>query len=164
MADRTQSLPKLIEAEPTALNVRSREGDKHGHVKALMIDKQTDQARYAVLSLGRFLGINKSFYPVPFELIAYDRNEDDYVVTLNRRMLEGDPSLISNPPEFNQSYADRESSYYGTAPRQYPKARTGGGRSKGATQRPSVGMLTRFPQCLQWTASASCRNKPHCSH
>lgn len=107
--------PTLVEADTAGLKVRSRDGDGLGHIKALMVDKRTGQSTYAVLSLGGFLGMNKSYYPVPFSLLGYDAESDDYVVTIDRRVLEGGPSWANNAPEFNQAYADRVSSYYGTA-------------------------------------------------
>ena len=106
----------LVEAETSGLNVRSRDGDSMGHIKALMVDRRTGQSTYAVLTLGGFLGLNKSYYPVPFGLLEYDVTTGEYVVTIDRRVLEGGPSWASNAPEFNQAYADRVSSYYGTEP------------------------------------------------
>lgn len=72
-----------------------------------LLDKRSGRTSYAVLSIGGFLGINRSFYPLPFELLAYDAVEDGYVVTTDRRVLEGGPSWANNQPEFNQAYADR---------------------------------------------------------
>jgi len=114
MAQSAETAPTLIEAETTGLKVRSRDGDNIGHVKALMVDKHSGQTTYAVLTLGGFLGLNKSYYPVPFSVLAYDAIENGYVITIDRRMLEGGPSWASNAPEFNQAYVDRVSSYYGT--------------------------------------------------
>lgn len=116
MGDTREATPALVEAETSGLKVRSRDGDNLGHIKALMVDKRTGQSTYAVLSLGGFLGLNKSYYPVPFSVLAYDPAGDDYIVTIDRRMLEGGPSWANNAPAFNQAYADRVSSYYGTAP------------------------------------------------
>jgi hypothetical protein len=118
MQETSSATPTLVEADTSGLKVRSRDGDSLGHIKALMVDKRSGQSTYAVLSLGGFLGFNKSFYPVPFSVLAYDAADDDYVVTIDRRLLEGGPSWANNAPEFNQAYADRVSSYYGTAPTQ----------------------------------------------
>ena len=38
-----------------------------------------------------------------------------YIVTIDRRVLEGGPSWAANPPEFDQAYADRVSKYYDVA-------------------------------------------------
>ena len=93
--------------------VATRDGDALGTVYSLMINKRTGGATYAVLSLGGFLGMGKSYYPLPFQSLTYDHVADGYVVTIDRRLLEGGPSWSSNPPEFNQAYADRVSQYYG---------------------------------------------------
>ncbi|VWX54962.1 PRC-barrel domain-containing protein [Novosphingobium sp. 9U] len=114
MSATAESTPTLVEAETKGLKVRSRDGDSLGHISTLMVDKRSGQSTYAVLSLGGFLGMNKSYYPVPFSLVAYDTANDDYVVTTDRRVLEGGPSWANNAPEFNEAYADRVAGYYGT--------------------------------------------------
>lgn len=116
MSITAETTPTLVEAQTSNLKVRTRDGDNLGHISALMVDKRSGQATYAVLSLGGFLGLNKSYYPVPFSVLAYDAANDEYIVTIDRRVLEGGPSWANNAPEFNQAYADRVSSYYGTEP------------------------------------------------
>ncbi len=110
-----ETLPTLAEADTSGLKVQTRDGDNLGQVKSFMVDKRSGHVTYVVLSLGGFLGLNKSYYPVPFALLAYDTTEDGYIVTVDRRLLEGGPSWANHPPEFNQAYADRVASYYGTA-------------------------------------------------
>ena len=115
MTNQAEATSLLVDARTEGLKVRTRDGDGLGSIYALMVDKRSGNATYAVLSIGGFLGLNKSFYPLPFELLAYDAVGDDYVVTADRRVLEGGPSWANNPPDFNQAYADRVSGYYGTA-------------------------------------------------
>lgn len=93
--------------------VESRDGDAVGAVHAFMVHKGTGRTTHAVLSLGGFLGMGKSFYPLPFDLLQYDTVRDAYVVTIDRRVLEGGPSWANNAPSFDQAYADRVASYYG---------------------------------------------------
>lgn len=95
------------------LKVESRDGDVVGSVHALMVHKGSGRTTHAVLSLGGFLGMGKSFYPVPFHLLQFDPVRDLYVITIDRRMLEGGPSWSNNAPVFDQAYADRVASYYG---------------------------------------------------
>ncbi|UAK25701.1 PRC-barrel domain-containing protein [Sphingomonas nostoxanthinifaciens] len=116
MTEQIETTSLLAQARTGSLKVSSRDGDSLGSVHALMVDKRTGRSTYAVLSVGGFLGMNRSFYPLPFELLTYDAAEDRYVVTIDRRLLEGGPSWANNPPEFNQAYADRVASYYGVAP------------------------------------------------
>lgn len=106
----------LIDSSRTdAVKVKSRDGDNIGALHGFMINKRTGAAAYAVMTIGGFMGIGKAFYPIPFALLAFDPGTDCYVVTIDRRVLEGGPSWASNPPLFDQAYADRVASYYGVA-------------------------------------------------
>ncbi|MET3825038.1 MULTISPECIES: PRC-barrel domain-containing protein [Sphingomonas] len=98
-----------------AMQVRSRDGDKIGSVLTLMVNKRTGQTIYAVLTIGGFLGMGKAYYPLPFSLLQFDPVNDTYIVTIDRRVLEGGPSWASNAPTFDQAYADRVSKYYDVA-------------------------------------------------
>ncbi|MHA6719179.1 PRC-barrel domain-containing protein [Sphingomonas sp. RS6] len=112
MNDTPEATSLLVSARVDGLRLRSRDGDSIGQIHAMMVDKGSGTTRYAVLALGGFLGMGKSFYPLPFELLAYDPGADDYVVTIDRRVLEGGPSWSNNAPDFTQAYADRVSGYY----------------------------------------------------
>lgn len=92
--------------------VETRDGNGVGTVHAYVIDKRTGRTDFAVLSLGGFLGMGKSYYPVPFGLLDYDPVRDVYVAGLDRKQLEGGPSWANNPPQFDQTYAERVTSYY----------------------------------------------------
>ena len=98
-----------------AMQIRSRDGDKIGSLNTLMVNKRTGQAVYAVLTIGGFLGMGKAFYPLPFSLLQFDPVNDTYIVTIDRRVLEGGPSWAANAPVFDQAYADRVSKYYDVA-------------------------------------------------
>lgn len=95
------------------LKVESRDGDVTGSVYSFLVHKNSGRVTHAVLSLGGFLGVGKSYYPLPFSLLQFDPVRDRYVVTVDKRMLEGGPSWASNAPAFDQAYADRVASYYG---------------------------------------------------
>lgn len=97
------------------MSVKTRDGDKLGSIHAFMINKRTGQAVYAILTIGGFLGMGKAYYPIPFRLLAFEPTADAYVVTIDRRVLEGGPSWASNAPVFDQAYADRVASYYEVA-------------------------------------------------
>ena len=107
----------LVQANVTGtLKLHSRDGANIGTVHALMVHKGTGRSTHAVLSLGGFLGMGKSFYAVPFELLTYDVAHDLYTITVDKRLLEGGPSWSNNAPTFDQAYADRVAGYYGTKP------------------------------------------------
>lgn len=105
----------LVQASvANTLKVQSRDGNSVGTVHALMVHKGTGRTTHAVLSLGGFLGMGKSFYAVPFELLNYDVAHDLYTITVDKRLLEGGPSWANTAPTFDQAYADRVAGYYGT--------------------------------------------------
>ncbi len=110
--------PTLLLIEATisgSMKLDSRDGDGLGSVHAFMVHKGTGRVTHAVLALGGFLGMGKSYYPLPFELLTFDPVRDRYVVTVDRRLLEGGPSWANHAPEFDQAYADRVASYYGVS-------------------------------------------------
>ena len=114
MSSNAEPTQLLIQSNKTdTMPVRSRDGDKLGSVYAFMVNKRTGQAMYAVLTIGGFLGMGKAYYPLPFALLQFDATADAYVVTIDRRVLEGGPSWAANAPVFDQAYADRVASYYG---------------------------------------------------
>jgi hypothetical protein len=114
MADTTNHTEELVYANRVdQMKVVTRDGDALGHVHTFMIHKRSGRSTHAVLSLGGFMGVGKSFYPLPFSLLDYDPAQDRYVVTVDRRLLEGGPSWSNNQPGFDQAYADRVASYYG---------------------------------------------------
>ncbi len=114
MVDADSATQLLIQSNRAdSMLVDSRDGDRIGQVHAYMIQKRTGQALYVILSIGGFLGIGKAFYPLPFQLLGYDPAGDRYVVTIDRRVLEGGPSWANNAPVFDQAYADRVAQYYG---------------------------------------------------
>ena len=98
-----------------AMAVKTRDGDKLGSIHAFMINKRSGHAVYAILTIGGFLGMGKAYYPLPFRLLSFEPTSDAYVVTIDRRVLEGGPSWAANAPLFDQAYADRVASYYEVA-------------------------------------------------
>lgn len=113
MSDATPTQLLVQSVLSHAMKVESRDGDAIGSVYAFMVHKGSGRTTHAVLSLGGFLGMGKSFYPLPFALLQFDAVRDGYVVTIDRRLLEGGPSWANNAPVFDQAYADRVASYYG---------------------------------------------------
>ncbi|WP_419809878.1 PRC-barrel domain-containing protein [Sphingomonas sp.] len=99
----------LTSEQPRA---ETRDGAAVGTVAAYLIDKASGQATHAVLSLGGFLGMGKSYYPVPFALLGFDPVRDVYVVRVDPQLLKGGPSWANHAPVFDNAYAERVARYY----------------------------------------------------
>lgn len=96
--------------------VRTRDGDSLGAVSTFKIDRRTGQVTYVVLRIGGLLGIGQHFYPVPWSALTYDAENVAYIVSMDKRLLEGGPSFTgSSEPVFDRAYANRVSSYYASA-------------------------------------------------
>jgi sporulation protein YlmC with PRC-barrel domain len=96
-------------------SVYNLSGDKLGSIETLMVDKQSGQVRYAVLSFGGFLGMGTERYPLPWSSLQYDTSQDGYVVNIDKKMLEDAPSYdADDEPAFTDDYGRRVYSHYGT--------------------------------------------------
>jgi hypothetical protein len=96
-------------------DVFNHEGDKLGTIDAMLINKQSGQVRYAVMSFGGFLGIGERFHQLPWTGLTYDTEKKGYLVNISQENLKGAPAL-SKEELANFDY-DRQSAsidaYYG---------------------------------------------------
>jgi sporulation protein YlmC with PRC-barrel domain len=84
---------RLIAADRVeGTNVYDPQGNKLGSIDTVMIEKNSGQVAYAVLSFGGFLGIGESHYPLPWNHLRYDMREDGYVVSITEEQLRGAPN------------------------------------------------------------------------
>ena len=91
--DAVRETTTLIAADKVhGTDVFNNGGDRLGSVHDLMIDKQTGQLVYAILSFGGFLGVGRSYHPLPWSLLRYDTNLGGYVVEMDESQLKGAPS------------------------------------------------------------------------
>ena len=82
--DAVRETTTLIAADKVqGTDVFNNGGDRLGSVHDLMIDKQTGQVAYAILSFGGFLGVGSSYHPLPWSLLRYDTNLGGYVVEID---------------------------------------------------------------------------------
>lgn len=73
--------------------VFDRQGKKIGSIHSLMIDKQSGQVAYAVLTFGGLLGLGARAYPLPWSLLTYSKDERGYCLDLKRQDIEDAPYM-----------------------------------------------------------------------
>ena len=96
--DAVRETSTLIAADKVqGTDVFNNGGDRLGSVHDLMIDKQTGQVAYAIMSFGGFLGIGNSYHPLPWSLLRYNSDLGGYVVELDESLLKGAPSYPAGP-------------------------------------------------------------------
>lgn len=130
--------PALISSERvTGTDVFNHEGEKLGSIDAMLIDKQSGQVRFVVMSFGGFLGIGERYHQLPWTGLTYDTDRKGYVVNISHDNLKNAPAFSRD--ELAGFDYDRQSAsieaYYGKldgfySPQQ--QARRNGGGSPGA--------------------------------
>ena len=73
--------------------VFDRYGKKIGTIHSVMIEKQSGQVAYAVLTFGGFLGLGSRAYPLPWSMLTYEREQHGYCVELRREDIESAPYM-----------------------------------------------------------------------
>ena len=94
--------------------VYNRAGERLGHISNFMVDKQSGQVRYAVLSFGGFLGMGHDHYPLPWSMLSYDIDKGGYVIDLDREALDNAPRYLPEErPDYDDRYGRSVFEYYG---------------------------------------------------
>jgi hypothetical protein len=117
--DITDPAGRLIAADRVnGTPVYDTQGQKLGNVEDLMIDKVSGRIAYAVLSFGGFLGIGDKHHPLPWGTLKYDQTLGGYVVSLDRRVLEGAPVFSDGEPAAwdDQAWGRQVHDYYKATP------------------------------------------------
>lgn len=94
--------------------VYNEDGDKLGTIHNFMVDKQSGQVEYAVLSFGGLFGLGADYYPLPWEALTYDTDQGGYIVDIDKEMLEKAPRYgADEEPTFDRAYGEQVYGYYG---------------------------------------------------
>ncbi len=73
-------------------DVHNRAGETIGEVEDLVLDKQSNNIMFAVVSFGGFLGIGEKYHPIPWAALDYDETQQAYVVDFTKEQLQKGPS------------------------------------------------------------------------
>src|SRR6185437_8400501 len=99
-------------------NVKDPTGKKIGEVEDVVLDKESNDIMFAVVSFGGFLGVAEKYHPIPWSSLDYDEDEDAYVVNYTKEQLEAAPaaSIDELTQDDGMRMRDRTYAYY-KAPR-----------------------------------------------
>jgi sporulation protein YlmC with PRC-barrel domain len=94
--------------------VKDSAGERLGEVKDVVLDKQSNNILFGVLSFGGVLGMGEKFHPVPWAALDYDASENAYVINLTKDQLKAAPadSIEELTRNDGQAYRDRAFDYY----------------------------------------------------
>jgi hypothetical protein len=102
-------------ADVNGTEVFSPSGEHLGEINRLMIDKQSGQIAYAVMTFGGFLGIGADEHPLPWKKLSYDTNLGGFVTDVTSEQLTGAPERSASWSD-DREYQRRSYDYYGVSP------------------------------------------------
>ena len=74
-------------------------GVQIGIIDDLLVDRETNKIACAVLSFGHHLmGIGNKYLAIPLEAFKYGQHEDDYVLDVDKSVLEKEEGFDRNEP------------------------------------------------------------------
>jgi sporulation protein YlmC with PRC-barrel domain len=97
-------------------NVKDMQGKKIGEIEDIVLDKQSNNIMFAVVSFGGFLGMAEKYHPLPWASLDYDAKDGAYVVRLTEQQLRSAPadSIDELTKDDGLSYRNRSFEYYQT--------------------------------------------------
>ena len=97
-------------------DVTNRQEEKLGSIDEIMLDSETGEIRYAVLSAGGFLGIGEKFFAIPWQALHLDKTEHRFLLDVDAERLKHAPGFDKDnwPDMADPTWIDSVGSYYGT--------------------------------------------------
>jgi sporulation protein YlmC with PRC-barrel domain len=95
-------------------SVFNKDGEKMGKILNFMVNKQSGQVEYAVMSFGGFLGMAEDHYPLPWKKLKYVVAHHGFVVDIDQPTLDKAPKHArGSEPVYDAAYGTMVNSYYG---------------------------------------------------
>lgn len=94
--------------------VRNPQGEDLGKIEDLMIDVQTGNVAYAVLSFGGIFGLGSKLFAVPWSALTVSEAEHRFILSVPRERLERAPGFDKDAwPDFaDNSFRSSVDTYY----------------------------------------------------
>lgn len=73
--------------------VKSTAGEKLGDIKDLVLNPETGQVAYAVVSFGGVFGVGNKLFAVPWKALNWTRDKEYYVLGLDKAALKKAPGF-----------------------------------------------------------------------
>jgi hypothetical protein len=99
-------------------SVRNPAGEDLGKVEEIMLDVATGRVAYAVLSFGGFLGMGSKLFAVPWDALALDEDNHEFVLNVDKQKLENAPGFDKDnwPDMADRTWGSSIYTYYGKQP------------------------------------------------
>jgi sporulation protein YlmC with PRC-barrel domain len=75
------------------VNVINTNHENLGKVEELVLDKQTGETVYAVLSFGGVMGLGDKYFAIPWKALSYDPKEASFTLNQSKEALKEAPGF-----------------------------------------------------------------------
>ena len=115
----------LSSSSITGHNVYNLKDENIGDIKDLMIDPNTAEVVYAVLSFGGFMGIGNKLFAIPLKALQFTDNNDTIRLDVSKEKLENAPSFDEDnwPTTADNDFIDSVNNHYGVKSQRYSMAK-----------------------------------------
>lgn len=106
----------LSSSSITGTTVRSTNDESIGQIKDLMIDIESGEVLYAVLSVNTgFLNLDSKYFAIPLEEFQFDTTREEAILNVTKERLEQSPGFDKDhwPTSAQHEFVDQVHSYYG---------------------------------------------------
>lgn len=95
-------------------DVHNSAGDDLGKIEDFMIDTDTGEIDYAVMSFGGFLGMGDKLFAVPLQAMSIDTENEAFVLNESKERLENAPGFDKDnwPNTADSQWHKEVRSYY----------------------------------------------------
>ncbi len=97
-------------------DVKNSKGEDLGNIKDMMINPQTGEIEYYVLSFGGFMGMGDKLFAIPPETLRIDRENECCSLNIDDDRLENAPGFDKDnwPNMADDAFRNQIHSYYNT--------------------------------------------------
>lgn len=91
--------------------VKDSAGERLGEIEDVVLDKQSNNILFGVMSFGGVLGVGEKYHPVPWSALSYDESEGAYIVNLTKDQLKAAPADTIEELTRNDGHAYRDRAF-----------------------------------------------------
>ncbi|MDB5963044.1 MAG: photosystem reaction center subunit [Massilia sp.] len=97
-------------------DVRNTQGENLGDIKEIMLDMQSGQVAYAVLSFGGVLGLGEKLFAVPWKALKLDTVNKCFTLDVSKEQLKNAPGFDPDawPDMDDVQWQNQLQTFYGT--------------------------------------------------
>lgn len=114
-----QTKPLLLASSIQGDPVKNAQGEDLGNIKEIMLNTDTGEIQYAVLSFGGFLGMGDKYFAVPWKALSVDWNNECLILNVEKSLLQNAPGFDKDkwPNMAEQKFHQEIQNHYGVGTR-----------------------------------------------